>query len=203
MSVTEPRTSLPVILGSSSKFRAKILKSHNVEFTTLKPDIDEKAVAARADADGPSEVCLAVAKAKADALVAQVQGQQVLVVTCDQVVAWEGGVREKPENEEVCREYLRSYANAPAETHSAVVVTNTKTGKQVHGVDVAQQCFAPIPTPVINELISKGDVMHCCGGFMIDDPLLEPYLLKRQGDEDSIIGMPMRLLMRLLKEAET
>ncbi|KAI9104760.1 inosine triphosphate pyrophosphatase-like protein [Phlyctochytrium arcticum] len=193
---------LPIILGSSSKFRAQILRDHGLDFTVLKPDIDEKNVAGREDALlTPSQICLAVAKAKADALIPKVEGKQVLVITCDQVVAFNGGVREKPEDEEQCREYLRSYASQPAETHSAIVITNIRTGKQVSGVDVARQYFQSIPEHIMTELIGKGDVMYCAGGFMIDDPLLEPYLDRREGDEDSIIGMPMKLLHRLMNEA--
>ncbi|KAJ3050109.1 hypothetical protein HK097_008914 [Rhizophlyctis rosea] len=196
----------PIILGSSSKFRAQILTHHNIPFTVLVSNINEKAVGgSRATADA-SELVLAVARAKADALLVKIQreedgGEEKLVVTCDQVVAWEGGVREKPVSEEECISYLKSYTKAPAETHSAVIVTNTKTGKRVEGVDVARQHFHPIPDNIISQLIAKGDVMYCCGGFMIDDPLLFPYLAQREGDEDSIIGMPIKLLLRLLNEA--
>lgn len=35
---------LPIILGSSSKFRQKVLKSLGYEFTILSPEIDEKAI---------------------------------------------------------------------------------------------------------------------------------------------------------------
>ena len=34
---------------------------------------------------------------------------------------------------------------------------------------------------VIASLIEKGDVMWCCGGFMIDDPLVAPFLGDRTG----------------------
>lgn len=36
-------------------------------------------------------------------------------------------------------------------------------------MDIAKQYFKPIPEEVMNQLIEKGDVMHCAGGFMIDD----------------------------------
>src|SRR5690348_10519592 len=96
---------------------------------------------------------------------------------------------------------------------------NTKNGKQAQGVDVARQYFNPIPDSVIDALIAKGDVMFCCGGFMIDDrtfmytrvakglftklftlALVQPYLGRREGSEDSIIGMPIDLLARLLRQ---
>jgi hypothetical protein len=36
---------------------------------------------------------------------------------------------------------------------------------------------------------------------MIDEPLFMPFLGKRMGDEDSIIGMPLQLTLRLLAQA--
>ncbi|KAJ3008371.1 hypothetical protein HKX48_008565 [Thoreauomyces humboldtii] len=221
--------SLPIILGSSSKYRASILKANNLTFTTLSPDIAEKNVLNRDEAN-PSSVALTVARAKADALVSSLgsHAPACLLVTTDQVVAYNGGVREKPKSRDECRAYLRSYATQPAETHSAIVVTNMGTGKRVEGIDIARQHFIEIPDSVVDELIAKGDVMYCSGGFMIDDrkmeltvsfssltgfalievplvhpALLHPYLTKREGDEDSIIGMPMQLLYRLLREVES
>ena len=74
----------------------------------------------------------------------------------------------------------------------------TDCAHESQGVDVAQQYFKPIPEEVIEALIAKGDVMYCCGGFMIDDVLIEPYLAERVGDEDSILGLPMKLLRELM-----
>lgn len=34
-----------------------------------------------------------------------------------------------------------------------------------------------------------------------DDPLLVPYVRKIEGDEESIVGMPIHLLEKLLKKA--
>ena len=52
----------------------------------------------------------------------------------------------------------------------------------------------------MTQVIAKGDIMHCCGGFMVDEPLFLPYLSTRVGAEDSIIGMPLELTVRLLSE---
>lgn len=118
----------------------------------------------------------------------------------DQVVHYNGRIREKPETPEMCRAYLKSYETEPACTVCGVVVTHMGTGRQATGVDVARQHFRPIPDDVAEALIAKGDVMYCCGGFLVDDPLIAPYLAEREGDEDSIIGMPMALTRPLIAE---
>lgn len=50
-------------------------------------------------------------------------------------------------------------------------------------------------------MLAKGDIMSCCGGFMVDEPLLQPFLGERVGTEDEVIGLPLLLTQRLLSEA--
>ena len=120
----------------------------------------------------------------------------------DQVVAYRGTIREKPETEEDCRTYLKSYETEPACTVTAVVVSNSTTGKRVFGVDVARQWFTAIPEDVVAAVIAKGEIMQCAGGFMIDDAAFAAYLGAREGSEDSIIGMPLALTMALVQQVQ-
>jgi len=92
---------------------------------TINPDIDEKAIR-HAD---PAQLVLALAEAKADALMPRLQNEEAcLVITSDQVIVYEGTIREKPKDEAEAREFLRSYAYHPAQAIVGVTVTNTKTG---------------------------------------------------------------------------
>ncbi len=93
-----------IILGSSSKGRAQVLRNAGYTFEIMKPDIDEKAIGGdRSAVDAnPSSIALAVAHAKADALYEKLKGKaNTLLLTLDQVVAHQGTVREKPESVEV------------------------------------------------------------------------------------------------------
>jgi predicted house-cleaning NTP pyrophosphatase (Maf/HAM1 superfamily) len=62
----------------------------------------------------------------------------LLLHNLDQVVHYNNKIREKPETAEECRAYLKSYESGPACTVAGVVVTNTKTGKQASGFDIAK-----------------------------------------------------------------
>ncbi|KAJ3276383.1 hypothetical protein HDV01_005006 [Terramyces sp. JEL0728] len=187
---------LPIVLGSSSSFRAGLLKSRGLAFTQKSPDIDEKSIGVHhRKANKADLLVLEVARAKATALLETVKEHSILI-TCDQVVVCNGKIREKPVDELEARNYLESYADYPAETHSAIVVVNTASGKSASGVDVAKQYFHRIPSDVIAQAIKEGNVMKSAGGFLIDDPLFTPYLKSREGEEDSIIGLPLDLLER-------
>jgi len=188
---------------------------------TLNPDIDEKAVRvpgqeqlSREQSD-PAELCSAIAHAKAafllsvEPLRAQVGHSTrtpTLLVTSDQVAYRDGRVREKPRDAAQCREWMAEYAtpgDAGAQVVTAIVVTNVSTGRRYAGVARASQRFLPVPPAALDEAISRGDILQCCGGFMVDDEALLPYLDPngRQGTEDEIIGLK-KLLAELLLQAQ-
>jgi septum formation protein len=88
-----------------------------------------------------------------------------LLITCDQIVLFEGKVREKPENEEEAKYFLQSYEFGPATCVNGVVITNTKTRKSVRGYNLASIYFKKIPEDVIDSIIKNGDAMNCSGSF--------------------------------------
>ena len=56
------------------------------------------------------------------------------------------------------------------------------------------------PDEVVTAVIAKGDILQCAGGFMIDEPLLFPYLGERFGTRESVIGFPVHLLPGLIAQ---
>jgi len=167
------------------------------QFEVMAADIDEKAIRH----DNPKELVLALANAKADALLPRISAPAILI-TADQVVAWKDEIREKPENEEEARRFLRTYHEAPADIINATVVTNTATGKRAFGIDSSLVYFKQIPKKVIDALIAKGRIFSKAGGFEIVDPLFEPYLEKVEGTVDQVTGLPKEFTQRLIKEVQ-
>lgn len=193
-----------LILGTSSKYRHVLFRTHfpTLPFTTRSANLDERAITAgyvdRTKAD-PEALTLALANAKAAALLPNLPPASILL-TSDQVVSYRGSIREKPESVERCKGYLRSYAEYPLVTVTAVVLVDSDTKRRVEGVDVASQLLHPIPEKVIDRLVEKGEVLHCAGGITVEDSLLEPYLKSRTGSLESIMGLPVELVRRLLSE---
>ena len=188
---------LKIILGSASPWRARVLKNAGYVFTTMTADIDENKICS---AD-PKKLALDIAKAKTKKLLKKIQGNAILI-TADQVVSCGGNIYGKPRSPEEASKFLSSYAKYPATTVSALVVTNTFNNKQAFGVDVVNICFSPIPDAVIDGLIKDGEIFKCAGGFQIegDNDLIAPFVISIDGTVDSIKGMPLMLLARLLKK---
>lgn len=108
-------------------------------FSCMSPDIDEKAIRH----PDPRQLPLCVARGKMEALKKRVT-TPAIIITADQIVLYEGTVREKPEDKKQAHEFLSSYSNKSAQTVSAIVVHNTATEKTSDGVDVASVKFSGI-----------------------------------------------------------
>ena len=191
-----------VILGSSSKWRKSVLEGSlpGLISKQMSADIDEKAIR-HPDAE---VLCVKIAQAKADELVPQIKELSlgtVLLITGDQVVRFGSEIREKPETAEENYEFLTSYTpDTPLETCSSVVITSLPSGKQVTGVDVCRITFNEIPKAVQEIVVAKGETLQCCGGFVIEDSDLSPFIKSIDGDIDSVQGMPINLTKKLLAE---
>ncbi len=185
-----------IILGSASRWRRELFKELGVPFSVMEPNIDEEAIVHQ----DPKKRVELIALAKAQALLTKII-EPSLLLTCDQVVVCHGEIRGKPKNAEDVRRYLQSYGQYPAQTYTCVVVTNTQSGLQHCMVDIAKVYFNPIPENIIDQAIKEGHVFHCAGGFQIEgDALFTDFIKKIEGDLDSIKGLPLNQVKKMLQK---
>lgn len=189
---------MKIILGTASPQRRQVFESMGYEFTVMTADINEKAIRF----ENPKELTIALAKAKAAAILPRVSSP-ALLITADQVIMWKDEMREKPENKEQARYYLATLHEAPSCHVNGIAVTNTETGKQVTANDTSIIRFKKIPDEVITNLIQDGRVFGWAGGFTTKDPAFIPYIEAMQGDEGSGRGLPKNLTKQLIQEAQT
>lgn len=187
---------MKLILGSGSKGRKLILENAGFAFDIMTADINEKAIRSK----NYEELPLLIARAKAEALLPKI-AEPAILITSDQVVVCGGELWEKPKDKEEAKRFLKSYSEGKAgQTNTSVVVINTGNGKRAEGVDIAKAYFKEIPDEVIDKFIEEGNALSLAGGFTVNNPILMPYIDKIEGDEDSIIGLPMKLVKKLLTE---
>lgn len=221
-----------IILGSKSIARRKILAEMGYEFTIMTADIDEKAIRK----EKPEELVMALAEAKADAIISRLQiadkevndteptlliasdteeartpnilsgdhrmdAESPILITGDQVVVYEGMIREKPSSKEEAWQYMRDYSGSKAATVSSVLVTNLRTGFRKGQWDKVEILFGEIPDETIDKLIEEGAVLNVAGGLIIEHPLILPLVKEVVGTTDSVMGLPKAVTERLIKEA--
>ncbi len=188
---------MKLILGSQSKNRQQVLKDAGYDFEVMSADIDEKAVRG---AD-PEQLTLVLSHAKADALLPKIT-EPALLITTDLVVVCNGKILEKPVDEDEARAFIKGYEHHPMETVSAIVVTNTATGKRAAGTDTARVFFRSIPENAIDEALKVGKIMLCAGAMRCEEPPFSQYVERFEGTKDNTTGLPLILLKKLMKEAQ-
>ena len=186
---------MKIILGSASQGRKWVLEKAGFDFEVMPSDIDEKSIRAK----NPSEMVLLIAQAKAKSLLTKIK-EPAILITSDQVIMCNGKVREKPTSELEAREFLQSYTQYPAETVGAAVVANTKTGKMVSHGQNAKIFFKPIPESAIEEHIKSGAAMRGSGGFILQDPVLAPFIDHIEGSWESALGLDIELVKKMITE---
>ncbi|XP_061349703.1 uncharacterized protein LOC133294947 isoform X4 [Gastrolobium bilobum] len=197
-------SSYKIILGSSSVPRRKILSEMGYEFTIMPADIDEKSIRK----ETPEELVMALAEAKAEAILKRLpvddslkDADPTLLITSDQVVVYEGVIREKPSSKEEARQFLKDYSGRHAATVGSVLVTNLKTGLRKGEWDRVEIYFNEIPDEIIEKLVDEGITLNVAGGLIIEHPLIFPFVKEVVGTTDSVMGLPKNLTEKLLKEA--
>jgi septum formation protein len=186
---------MKIILGSQSTGRRKMMEEMGLEFEVMVSGIDEKAIRF----EDPTELVTALAKAKAEALIPRIH-EPAILITSDQVTVCEGEIREKPLSEEEAKRFLESYARFPVRTVTAVAATNTKTGKQSTGVDIATVHFSPFKPEEIETFIRSGEAFGLAGAFTIEGERWEKHVISIEGTRDSVIGLPKELTRKLIDE---
>mmetsp|Transcript_36397 Transcript_36397/g.107449 ORF Transcript_36397/g.107449 Transcript_36397/m.107449 type:complete len:222 (-) Transcript_36397:620-1285(-) len=184
----------------------EVAKQFGFQYSVRTADIDEKAIRH----DDPHKLVLALARAKCDAILARMDaseratagdGRGPFLLTCDQVVVYQGRILEKPEDQEECRSFIRGYANAPASTVGSVLCCDMETGHRFEAVDVSHIHFTPIPEGVVDKLLQEGDCMWCAGGLMVEHPLVVPHVVRIEGTQDGVMGLSKALVAKLLLQA--
>ncbi|XP_010677774.1 uncharacterized protein LOC104893375 isoform X1 [Beta vulgaris subsp. vulgaris] len=124
-----------------------------------------------------------------------------ILITGDQVVVYEGMVREKPSSKEEARRYMKDYSGSKASTVSSVLVTNLQTGFRKGEWDKVEILFDEIPDETIDKLIEEGAVLGVAGGLIIEHPLILPLVKEVVGTTDSVMGLPKAVAERLISES--
>lgn len=172
-----------------------MLEEMGIEFEVMPADIDEKAIRH----DDPKELVLGIANAKADFLLPKIT-EPAILITGDAIVLCAKKVLEKPKTKQEVRDFLQGYKNYPAQTITAVVVTNTSTGKRAEVIDTSKVYFNNFSETEIDAIINDGQVFDLSGGFTIEGSLWEKHVDKIEGTRDSVIGLPKDITERLIDE---
>ena len=199
--------SVPIhlVLASASPARRRLLLQAGVEPTVFVSDVDEAAVEAEARAQhpdlGPADVALLLARAKAEAVAAELHGNHV-IVGCDSVLELDGVIHGKPadEAEAIARwQSMRGRAGVLHTGHWLVDDRDDGSGGTLGASADTVVHFADLDDDEIEAYVATGEPLRVAGAFTIDG-LGAPFVRGIEGDHTNVIGLSLPLLRDLLRD---
>jgi septum formation protein len=199
--------SVPIhlVLASASPARRKLLLQAGIEPTVYVSDVDEASVEAAARERhgdlGPADVALLLARAKAEAVATELQGNHV-VIGCDSVLELDGAIHGKPADvaEAVARwRAMRGRSGSLHTGHWVVDDRDEGSGGTLGATAETVVHFADLDDDEIDAYVATGEPLRVAGAFTIDG-LGAPYVRAIEGDHTNVIGLSLPLLRELLRD---
>jgi len=181
-----------LILASGSPRRAEILRMVGWPFETLAVDIDESRLA------GEDAAAYVERVARNKAAAAAPKASTATVVGADTVVVIENEILGKPRDGDDARRMLRLLSGRWHQVFTGVALLNGETSRVAH--EVTEVKFASMGQEEVNWYVETGEPNDKAGAYAIQG-LGARYIEKIEGDYYNVMGLPVRLLYRLLDSA--
>jgi len=192
--------SAKVVLASTSPFRRAMLADAGIDFVSVAPQVDERAVEAPLQDSGltPEDVALVLATAKA-ADVSERSGSESFVIGCDQTLSLGDEIFHKPADMEAARRHLLKLSGRTHQLNSAVVIARDGETIWSH-VGVARLTMRELsPVFIGRYLAAVGDkALASVGAYQIEGRGIQLFE-KIEGDHFTIVGLPLLPLLGQLR----
>jgi septum formation protein len=184
---------LTIVLASTSARRIDILTRSGIPFRALAPGIDERPPLPL----GPLRFVAWAARAKAEAVSARAAGQ--VVVAADTEVVLHGRIFGKPTDGAQAAAFLRALSGQTHQVYTAVQVIDGRSGQRAQGVSRTHVTMRELSNSEIDAYVRTGEPQDKAGAYAIQGKGRR-LIASIRGPYDNVVGMPMRLLTRLLGE---
>jgi septum formation protein len=181
--------SRPLILASTSKYRAELLARLRMPFETRAPHVDEDI--------GPDEPAaaaaarLARAKAEAVATATDAIATDAIVIGADQIPSLDGKILRKPGHHRAALEQLEACRGRTVVFHTAAAVIDGRDRSTWSTVDTTEVDFARLDRDALDRYLALEQPYDCAGGFKAEGLGIILFSAIRSADPTALIGLPM------------
>ena len=182
-----------IVLASTSPRRIDILTRSGVAFRAVARGIDERPPTPL----GPLRYVAWAAAAKAHAVADRTPG--AIVIAADTEVVLKRRIYGKPGDRRQAAAFLRSLSGRRHQVYTAVHVIDRRSRCEAHGISRTDVTMRELSSSVIAAYVRTREAQDKAGAYAIQG---EGHRLVKsiRGPYDNVVGMPMRLLTRLLGE---
>jgi septum formation protein len=191
-----------VLLASASTSRYSLLTNAGITPLVQVSHVDEDAIAAKLNPISTSDLCVALATAKGEAVVQQItvtDNRNLLVIAADSMLEFEGMSYGKPGAPEVAIARWQAMRGKHGYLHTGHWVMDLVTGQTRSGVAGAKVEFADISDAEILAYVKSGEPLSVAGGFTHEGKSAA-FITKMTGDSPAVGGISLALLREFTKE---
>jgi septum formation protein len=183
-----------IVLASTSPRRRDLLALLGIAFEIRDPSYEERIVSGRSAV----ELVAHFSRGKADSIAQQ--DEDALVLASDTLIEVDEAVLGKPRDQAEARSMLRRLAGREHRVQTAVTVAcRTRQLESTDGA-TARVWMKPYEADAHDCYLASGDSLGKAGGYAIQGSGAD--LIERlDGDFTTVVGLPLRLAARLLKQA--
>jgi septum formation protein len=182
-----------LVLASTSRYRAELLRRLGVEFESCAPGTDETPVAGESPPARARRLAIAKAEAAADTR------RDSVVIGSDQVAELDGTLLDKPGTAARAREQLLASSGRQVNFHTAVCVLDTRDGRRHVHVDHTCVRFRRLQEKEIARYVEREQPFDCAGSFKCEGLGISLFEGIDNTDPSALIGLPLIALARLLR----
>lgn len=193
-----------LVLASTSRYRAELLRRLERPFSQAAPEFDERAHDALFGTIPHGEFALRLARGKAESLLRD--HPSVLILAADQigVLELDGGALQlhKPGTEEAAVEQLMRLSGRTHELVTGVVLLDARTGWSRAHVDRHRLTMRSFESDEAGRYVESHRPLDCAGGYRIEDAGIGLFERIEGEDHTGIVGLPLMAVARMLREAD-
>jgi septum formation protein len=187
--------SFPLILASTSRYRAELLRRLGLDFEQEAPGSDETALPGEA----PRVLALRLAQAKAQAVAAR--RPQRWVLGSDQVCAYGEALLGKPGTRQRAVEQLRLLSGGSAQFFTAIALCRDAGGELHLACDLTVVRFRRLDAATIERYLDAEPALDCAGSLKSEGLGITLCEAIESQDPSALVGLPLIAVRELLQRA--
>jgi len=184
----------PLVLASSSRYRAALLSRLGLPFTQLAPALDEAAL----PGESPRETALRLACTKARRVSESRPGS--LVIGSDQLASLDGAAIGKPGSHAAAVAQLRQASGRELVFHTAVALIDCRDGSLRSAEVPCAVGYRTLGEQEIDRYLAREPAYDCAGSARIEELGICLTRYVRCDDPTALIGLPLITVIDFLRQ---
>jgi septum formation protein len=188
---------IPILLSSTSRYRAALLTQLGVAFSIFMSEVDENALSGEL----PRDTCHRLAIEKARHAADSENAGGALIIGSDQVLDYDGEAVSKPGSFEIAFSQLKRAQGRVLTSYTALALLDTRTGRILSDVVPTTVRYRSLSDAELMTYLRREEPYDCAGAVKVEASGIALLAQVQSDDPTALIGLPLIRLTDFLREA--